>query len=317
MKSLFRASILGLGHSEVVSLRQHVAAILTGVDIDWVGANHEHLDFLIVNSNFINASSVQNLLRSNSLPVLLASHASDMSVADQHSIQLPLLENTPLKKWIHECVLGDRMISTSPIKSKEYVITQVLLDNTKIFEYLRTSNDGFLHLSDRCGAVGIVDTNNQLMYLLPERRVPVDMQGSLAYERVTHLPKTYQSVDLLQWLWDVAWFAPSCSLLVPPDQLIKLRFWPQPARAEDRRDVLLMSAKVAQSTISAQDLALSLNIPVLRTQHFMSASVMGGFGEVQTQISQKAAVAPEKAVNSTDATGLRRLLLGVRRRLGL
>lgn len=317
MKSLFRASILGLGHSEVVSLRQHVASILTGVDIDWVGANHENLDFLIVNSNFINASSVQNLLRSNALPVLLASHASDTSVADQHSIQLPLLENTPLKKWIHECVLGDRSILSSPVKSKEYVITQVLLDNTKIFEYLRTSDDGFLHLSDRCGAVGIVDTTNKLMYTLPQRRVPVDMQGNVSYERISYPPKTYEAVDLLQWLWDVAWFTPSCALLVPPDQLIQLKFWPQPSRAEDRRDVLLMSARVAQSAISAQDLAVSLNIPVLRTQHFMSALVMAGFGEVQTQIMKKPAAMPEKAVNSEEATGLRRLLLGVRRRLGL
>ncbi len=317
MKSLFRASILGLGHSEVVMIRQHVAEILAGVSVDWVSANHESLDFLIVNSSFINASSVQNLLRNNNMPVLLANHSSSQIIADKHTITLPLLENTQLKNWIHEIVLNEQVVPFKPVKLQDSVITQVLLDNAKVFEYFSTTSEGLLYLSDQCGAVGIIDTSNQLMYLFPERKVPVDMQGLLTYERVQNLPKTYKSIDLLQWLWDVAWFEPSCSVLVSPDQFIKLKVWPQPSRETDRKDVLQMSARLAQGVTCAQDMAEELKIPMLRVQHFMSALVMVGFGERQTQILQKSAVLPDKAVNDEEATGLRRLLLGVRRRLGL
>lgn len=317
MKSLFRASILGLGHSEVVVIRQHVAEILAGVSVDWVSANHESLDFLIVNSSFINASSVQNLLRNNNMPVLLASHSTNQDIADQHSITLPLLENTQLKNWIHEIVLNQQVIPFKPEKLQDSVITQVLLDNAKVFEYLSATHDGLLYLSDQCGAVGIIDTSNQLMYLFPERKVPVDMQGHLAYERVPNLPKTYKSIDLLQWLWDVAWFEQSCSVFVSPDQLIKLNVWPQPSKESDRKDVLLMSARLAQGVTCAQDMADELKIPMHRVQHFMSALVMVGFAEKQTAIVQKAVVLPDKAVNDEEVTGLRRLLLGVRRRLGL
>jgi hypothetical protein len=317
MKSLFKASILGLGHSEVVLIRQHVATILEGVSVDWVGATYEGLDFLIVNSNFINASSVQNLLRNDSIPVLLTSHSTDQKIDDKHTIKLPLLEVSQLKKWLHECVLIEAVDSVQPKKLQDSVITQVLLDNAKVFEYLSSANDGLLHLSDSCGAVGIMDTTNQLMYTFSQRKVPVDMQGHLTYQRVSNMPNAYPSVDLLPWLWDVVWFAQSCSVLVTPDQLIKLKVWPQPTRESDRRDILLMSAKLAEGVTSAQEMAIALKIPMLRVQHFMSAMVMSGFGERYTDVLQAAAILPHKEVNIEEKTGLRRLLMGVRKRLGL
>lgn len=319
MKSLFRASILGLGHSEVVVIRQHVAAILEGLNVDWVSATHEDLDFLIVNSNFISASSVQNLLRNNTMPVLLASHSATETANGQHSITLPLHDDTQLKKWINECVLNEQTPSSVHlVKPQESVITQVLLDNTKVFQYLGSANDGLLHLSDSCGAVGVIDTADQLVYLLPERKVPVDMQSHLMYERLPSLPKAYQSIDLMQWLWDVAWMSPSCSVLVAPDQLVKLKFWPQPSRTQDRKDVLLLSAKLAQKPTSAQELSTALKMPLQRVQHFMSALVMVGFGERHTVVETlQKEVVPEKTINHEEASGLRRLLMGVRRRLGL
>lgn len=317
MKSLFRVSILGLGHSEVVAIRQHIAAILQGSEVDWVGANHESLDFLIVNSNFINASSVQNLLRSNSVPVLLARHSVDQDYNDQNVITLPLVENTLLKNWINEIVLSEHTVLAQTIKLQEFVVTQVLQDNAKIFEYLRTAQDGFLHLSDRCGAVGTIDTANQLIYLVPKRNVPVDMQGPLTYERVSQVSKTYQSVDLLQWLWNVAWIEASCSVFIAPDQLVKIQFWPQPTRSTDQKDLLLLSARLARKVSTAHELAMDLKIPMLRAQHFLSALVMAGFAEKSHEVLPITHVLPAQAENHEEATGLRRLLIGMRRRLGL
>ncbi|MDE2421890.1 MAG: hypothetical protein KGO49_12015 [Gammaproteobacteria bacterium] len=317
MKSLFKVSILGLGHSEVVVIRQHVAAILAGSEIDWVGANHDNLDFLIVNSNFINASSIQNLLRNNRVPVLLAGHSVKEDHSNTNTINLPLVENTRLKNWIHESVLSESIVHVQPVQLQELVITQVLSDNAKIFEYLSTTQDGFLHLSDRCGAVGTIDTANQLIHLVPERRVPVDMQGRLTCERLPYFSGNHGSVDLLQWLWDVAWIEPSCAVFVAPNQLVKLKFWPQPSRVNDRKDLLLMSARLGRNVASAQDLVTDLNIPLLRAQHFISALVMVGFAEKYMDVVPKEQSKPDKVVHQEEATGLRRLLLGVRRRLGL
>lgn len=317
MKSLFRVSILGLGHSEVVAIRQHIAAILQGSEVDWVGANHESLDFLIVNSNFINASSVQNLLRSNAVPVLLTRHAVDQDYNDRNVITLPLVENTLLKNWINEIVLSEHTVLAQPIKLQEFVVTQVLQDNAKVFEYLRTAQAGFLHLSDRCGAVGTIDTVNQLIYLVPKRKVPVDMQGPLAYEPVSQVSKTYQSVDLLQWFWEVAWIEASCSVFIAPDQLVKIKFWPQPSRTTDQKDLLLLSARLARKVSTAQELAMDLKIPILRAQHFLSALVMAGFAEKSNEVLPIMHVLPDQAANHEEATGLRRLLMGMRRRLGL
>ncbi len=317
MKSLFKVSILGLGHSEVVTIRQHVAAILEGSEVDWVGANHDNLDFLIVNSNFINASSIQNLLRNNRVPVLLAGHSVKEDNNNTNTINLPLVENTRLKNWIHETVLSESIVRVQPLQLQELVITQVLSDNAKVFEYLRSEHDGFLHLSDRCGAVGTIDTVNQVIHLVPERRVPVDMQGRLTYEYLPYFSGTHRSVDLLQWLWEVAWFEPSCSVFVAPNQLVKLKFWPQPSRVNDQKDLLLMSARLARNVASAQDLVTDLKIPLLRAQHFISALVMVGFAEIYTDAMPKGQSMPDKVAHQEEATGLRRLLLGVRRRLGL
>ena len=317
MKSLFKGSILGLGHSEVIAIRQHFATILEGSEIDWVGANHANLDFLIVNSNFINAKSIQNLLRNSSVPVLLAGNSVKEDHNNTNSISLPLVENTRLRNWIHESVLNESVVRIQPVQFQELVISQGLTDNAKIFEYLRSANEGFLYLSDRCGAIGTIDTVNQLIHLVPERRIPVDMQGRLTYEHLPYFSGTLGAVDLLQWLWDLAWFEPSCSLLTAPNQLVKLKFWPQPSQVNDRKDLLLMSARLARNVASAQDLVTDLNIPLLRAQHFVSALVMVGFAEIYTDAIPKELSVSEKIVHQEEATGLRRLLLGVRRRLGL
>ena len=318
MNSLFNVCILGLDQSETITIQQHLFNILEGSKVDWVSANHGSLDFLIVNSKFSNSTSIQKMLNSKKFPILFAGYAVQEDIDNANQIQLPLVRKVLLKNWIDNNVLSKSIESVpQPLQRSKQIVSQVLTDNASVFAHLRTAQDGFLYLSDRFGAIGTIDVINQAIYLTPERDAPVDMQMRLKYEYLPSFSITYSAVDLLQWLWSVAWREPSCSELVQPNQLVNIIFWPQPSCINDQKDLLLMSARLAHDVSSAQDLATDLKIPVLRAQHFISALVMAGFAEIYSDSTRKVSRLPKKAVQQEEVTGLKRLLFGVRRRLGL
>ncbi|AXI04297.1 hypothetical protein [Aquirhabdus parva] len=320
MERSFRASIVGLGCSDVVSIRQHIHDVLAdGGDVSWVPANQENLDFLVINSCFISSSSIQSLIRKNALPVLLVNHSPKNEEIEQNIISLPLFENSRLKNWVQEFVIDKKRAAISQAAPQSVDQNPAVIESTNLLKGFVSKAQGLYHLSDTRGAIGVVDTISGLMWLVPERSTSIDMTGSLKSEVVSQIPRQHRSVDLMQWLWEVIWSASSCATLVPLEQLIEIKIWPQPFRKSDRKDMLILSASLAQGTSSAHQLALDTKIPLSRVQHFVSALVTSGFAE---RVDRMPEVTPqahqvERAVVAAEQTVIRRLLSGLRNRLGL
>ncbi len=319
MERSFRASIVGLGCSDVVSIRQHIHDILAdGGDVNWVPANQENLDFLVINSCFISSSSIQSLIRKNALPVLLVNHSPKNEEIEQNIISLPLFENTRLRSWVQEFVIDKKRVMPQALP---HSVDQspAIAESVKMLKALSSMAQGLYYLSDSRGAIGVVDTISGLMWLVAERSTSIDMGGSLKYETVSQIPRLHRSVDLVQWLWEVVWSASCCATLVALDQPIQLMRWPQPVRKTDRKDMLRMCARLAQGVTTADSLALDTQIPLARVQHFVSALVTSGFAERVAQIADTLPpiLLEENPHTVLEQTGFRRLLSGLRTRLGL
>jgi len=319
MERSFRASILGLGCSDMVSIRQHVSdALADGGTVSWVSASQDDIDFLIINSSFISSSSIQGLLRKGA-PVLLVNRPIAGVELEENVLSLPLSENSRLKTWVHEYVLGKKRAATSQMILQNSDLNRVSMENAKHFKSLINKSNGLIHLSDSRGAIGVVDTAREIICLVPERRITVDMVSEVKYEPIQQMmPKLQPPTQLYHWMWEVLWSTPSSAMLISMDQPVKLTMWPQPSRSADRKDVLRMSAWLAKGAMNAQTLATHSQVPPHRAQHFLSTLVAMEFGETVNVV-----VAPPLPVEQIapqpkpEQSGIRRLLSGLRSRLGL
>jgi hypothetical protein len=302
----------------MVSIRQYVSeALPDGGTVSWVSASQEDLDFLIINSNFTSSSSIQSLLRKGA-PILLVKRFPTHDDIEQNVMPLPFSESAPLKAWLQDYVLGKKRTATTQMILQESDLSRISMENARNFKVLLSRDNGFIYLSDNRGAIGVVDTARETIGLVPERRTAVDMEGQIKYEKVSEHSHFPQSMDLMHWLWDVLWSNPSSALLVSMDQPVKLHIWPQPSRASDRKDILRMSAWLAQGAATATTLAANLQLPEHRVQHFLSALVATGYGEAVIAAQAHVPKPVEQAVSTPSGqSGIRRLLSGLRSRLGL
>ncbi len=303
----------------MVSIRQHVSdALAEGGTVNWVPATQDDIDFLIINSSFISSSSIQGLLRKGA-PVLLVNRATAGVDLEENVLALPLVENSRLRTWVHEYVLGKKRAATSQMILQNSDLNRVSMENAKHFKSLTDKSNGMIHLSDNRGAIGVVDTAREIICLVPGRKVAVDMVSEVKYESIQYMPKLLPPVSLFHWMWEVLWSTPGSAMLIAMDQPVKLTMWPQPSRSADRKDVLRMSAWLAKGPVNAQTLATQSQIAPHRAQHFLSTLVAMGFGETVNAVVAPPAppvetVAPQP---KPEQSGIRRLLSGLRSRLGL
>lgn len=319
MERSFRASILGLGCSDMVSIRQHVSDVLAdGGTVNWVPATQDDIDFLIINSSFISSSSIQGLLRKGA-PVLLVNRATAGTDLEENVLPLPL-ENSRLQTWVHEYVLGKKRAATSQMILQNSDLNRISMENAKHFKSLTNKANGLIYLSDNRGAIGVVDTAREIICLVPGRKTSVDMVSEVKYEPIQQMPKLQPPISLFHWMWEVLWSTPSSAMLIAMDQPVKLTMWPQPSRTADRKDVLRMSAWLAKGPANAQTLATMSQIPPHRAQHFLSTLVAMGFGETVAAVIAAPVPPPIEAASpqpKPEQSGIRRLLSGLRSRLGL
>ncbi len=318
MERSFRASILGLGCSDMVSIRQHVSdALADGGTVNWVPANQDDIDFLIINSSFISSSSIQGLLRKGA-PVLLVNRAHAGADLEENVLSLPLAENSRLKIWMHEYVLGKKRTATSQMILQNSDLNRVSIENAQQFKSLINKTNGLIHLSDSRGAIGVVDTARELICLVPGRRITVDMVSEIKYEPIQQMPRLQPPTQLFHWMWEVLWSTPSSATMISMEQPVRLNMWPQPSRSADRKDVLRMSAWMSKGVANAQTLAAQSQVPLHRAQHFLSTLVAMGFGEtVNVAVAPPPPPNPVSEQPKPEQSGIRRLLSGLRSRLGL
>lgn len=311
----FNIAIVGLSVANMVALRQQIRmAIPTHHMIHWANVAEPDLHVLVIDTDFIQARSIQKILSYRAIPVLSVLRSSAQAGALQDStIHLPLTDSLALEQWFERHVLSAETVAVAPSPEPHH-----LLPDRHLFERLRSKTLGTVKLIDARGVVGIVDTSQELFWSADHRsnQVTIDHTLGLTHSTGRDMQDVHSKpTDLRQWLWQTVWNSPFYSSLVAPSDHIKLLSWPQPSADHHRKDVLRLSACLQQNSSSVHQVAEQTNMPLSRVQHFASALIAAGLAETVPADQIKAATQP--AVASAETAGWRGLFSKLRRQFGI
>lgn len=281
----FHVCIVGLSVANMTILRQACRDIIpSNFEVHWVSVSDPALDFLIIDADFIQARSIQNILSYHPVPVLkIVRYPSVAQNICDDTLYLPLNNPALLKDWIDHHLFNahhQKMLTITdsiPIQANQTVSSPQ--PDWHIFERLHGKTLGLVKLIDARGILGVADTAQELFWpalsLTPERTV--DHTLGIAHSTSRELQEmSHQSRDLKQSIWNLVWHSPSYTQLLSANDCIKLLGWPQPAVGQDRHDVLQLSAHLQQRTSSVEQLAKRTHIEVPRVQLFASALIAAG-----------------------------------------
>ena len=294
----FHICIVGLSVANMTVLRQLCRDIIPShFEIHWVSVTDPALDFLIIDTDFIQARSIQNILSYHPVPVLkIVRYPSVAQNICEDTLYLPVNNIDLLKNWIDQHLFDahhQKMLSINTIPEQPVEPTAQQPD-LHVFERLHGKTLGLVKLMDAKGILGIADTTQEIFWPSPHLSAArsVDHTLGIAHSTKRELQDmSSQSRDLKQWIWDVVWHSPSYSGLLSTNDCVKLLGWPQPAAGQDRHDVLQLSACLHQQAASIQQLAAQTHIEVPRVQLFASALVAAGLAKTIPAFSGSASIA--------------------------
>lgn len=282
----FHICIVGLSVANMTVLRQLCRDIIPShFEIHWVSVTDPALDFLMIDTDFIQARSIQNILSYHPVPVLkIVRYPSVAQNICEDTLYLPVNNIDLLKNWIDQHLFDahhQKMLSINTI-SEQPVEPTAQQPDLHVFERLHGKTLGLVKLMDAKGILGIADTTQEIFWPSPHLSAArsVDHTLGIAHSTKRELQDmSSQSRDLKQWIWDVVWHSPSYSGLLSTNDCVQLLGWPQPAVGQDRHDVLQLSACLHQQSASIQQLAAQTHIEVPRVQLFASALVAAGLAK--------------------------------------
>lgn len=285
LPNTFHICIVGLSVANMTVLRQLCREIIPSqFELHWVSVTDASLDFLMIDADFIQARSIQNILSYHPVPVLkVVRYPSVAQNICEDTLYLPVNNIDLLKNWIDQHLFDahhQKMLSIN--LSEQPVEPAAQQPDLHVFERLHGKTLGLVKLIDSQGILGVADTAQEIFW--PSRHLSaersVDHTLGIAHSTNRELQEmSGQSRDLKQWIWDVVWHSPSYSSLLSGNDCVKLLGWPQPAAGHDRHDVLQLSACLQHHATSVQQLAEQTHIDVPRVQLFASALVAAGLAK--------------------------------------
>lgn len=339
-------SILGMGVSDLTLIRRYLKDTLPPeVELHWVNINDPQLSCLIINSNFINSSSVQSILHRKPVPTLLVEHVPGRSGLSNGHLFMPLQDLTEFRHWAHDQLLHN--FGTGSLSSAHSAMTSQAVGSPSVedpvslaldsilckafFSQLKARDASLLQVNDEAGAIGIVDRARQLVWLSNDyRNRAFKWHRNASYEIVDHVPAAFRPRDLKQWLWESASVMMSATTvrITGPEESIALDHWPQPSRHGERNTLLKVCAALQQGPASARTLSTKLSVPLGEVLQIMDAAILSGFAHKPSQEalarikhdSATVSVAPSATAGRQEAMqqpGLKGMLSRLRSKLGI
>lgn len=320
----FNICIVGLSVANVTILRQLCRDIIPAqFNIHWVNVTDPNLDFLIIDADFVEARSIQNILSYHPVPVLkVVRYPSVAQNVCDDTLYLPVNNVDLLKNWIASNLFDAQHHKMLKITKSEPLSQPVAQQpDLHIFERLHGKTLGLVKLIDSKGILGVADTAQELFWPSPSLNAEraVDHTLGIAHSTNRELQEmSHQSRDLKQSIWDLVWHSPSYQGLLSANDRVKLLGWPQPAAGRDRHDVLQLSACLHQQASSIQQLAEQTHIEVSRVQLFASALVAAGLAKTIPTYSESYAMPVAQQSTAVHESGkLKGFLSKLRHQFGL
>lgn len=103
-KKVLRIALIGIRPADQVILKGYLRLLMRlEADLEWVSANHEAVDLLMINSEFQRAESIQRLLATHaqSSVLYIARSESDNGFLLGKLLTLPIKDLEPLNQWLY------------------------------------------------------------------------------------------------------------------------------------------------------------------------------------------------------------------------
>lgn len=309
MSDQFSICIVGLSVANVTILRQLCREVIPAqFHLNWVNVADPALDFLIIDTDFFQARSIQNILSYHPVPVLkVVRYPSVAQNICEDTLYLPVNNLGLLSDWVNSHLFDahhQKKLTVTPVE-RPIEAAPTAQPDLHLFERLHGKTLGLVKLIDAKGILGVADTSQELFWPSPSLSTEraVDHTFGIAHSTSRELQEmSGQSRDLKQWIWDLVWHSPSYTGLLGTEDCVKLLGWPQPAAGRDRHDVLQLSACLHQRATSVQQLADQTQIDVSRVQLFASALVAAGLAQTVPAYAASYATPAQLSANQPSAT---------------
>lgn len=315
----FRTAMVGLGRSDVVALRQIFQAIFRDdqYQFDWVTADEQQLDILLVNSFFTASTSIKKIMQQENVACLIVDHEPSTLSVTEDSLHLPVQETASLVHWFYQAVLGQEVpasavskagpvpakpvapVSAATIESKTikdpvsklppaqpvskppvYAAGQGSASIRESIDAVLAKKTGAWALKDQAGLMlAVVDIPQQLAWVTPDYpQQKSKLRLPLVISPDYQPPAGFLARDLRQWLWQLAWDLESEHALLDKKTICMLKSWPQPS-ASNQKTLLQACAYLKNKPASAEQLGRELRLPLTDIQRLFTACFAVGFAD--------------------------------------
>lgn len=279
-KQYLNIAIAGLSIHDSDELKHQLSNILPHhFNIQWKTASDVNLDCLFIHEHFYDTEGIQRILNTKCLPWLKVSKNDDLSgKVEKNTLYLPLTNAHDLNIWIKNNILQQE----TQTNSQHFHDTSTSLPahfNAQFFQNMMDkTNHSRLHLYDREGTLGVIDLNQNVVWLSNERQ-PKRTDSSFNYEiaSTNNLMRVSRKERLVlqDWLWNLFWYTPNFYQLCPEDGDFKVNFWPKPDDKNHKKNIFYLSAYFIQGA-NIKEVSDCHNIPIHIIRQFIAANIAIG-----------------------------------------
>jgi hypothetical protein len=349
MSRLFRTAIVGLGRSDVMILRDAVQTASGVHQFEWVNADEENIDLLVVNGFFINSSGIQKIIQQQAMPCLIVDHQAKTPSVDDDGLHLPLQETSSLKTWLNTFVfnqvkqqsapppVAQQRVQAPPVQSHRAEQSTPITPKSngqatsakhqfpgaslnETIAKLVEMRLGIWEIADQERVLAIADCSHQLIwYDQNQQHKNQQLHLPLKLNKIYQVPQQHKPTDLRQWLWQLAWANENENSFIHKTVPVQLSAWPQPFDAIPHQSLLAACASLRANARSAESLSTQLNMSLLDAQRLITSLLAVNFvKEVKVQTAKThAPVLESQHVEQEDTSFFKGFLSKLRNKLGL
>lgn len=276
VRKQMRIALVGIRPADQITLKGYLRVLLRlDVELAWVSATDSPIDLFMINEDFRGATSVTRVLQSH--PNIPALYIDRVEAGDggihQNVLTLPLKQINLLNDWLirHVSVLSGlarSMTPTSPngtadLNGSEAVPVQSVTQPkgstnlsalADIMQTLYARPKASYELVDGGQVIAIIEASRQRAWLKPVSAKLSSNWQLRPYQG--HALDAIGSVDLVAWLWQMAWQNHEELLpFVDNAARYQVRYWVKPSNDGSRRDLLQVMTAIEGTPRSITEMA--------------------------------------------------------------
>lgn len=274
--------LLGFSHDVETKLRQFIVKHAGDQSIDWVPANHNQLDGVVINATFLGSQQIQKFISKISCPCVCAYSGKDQTPPKSQDSDIIALDiNSPSSTdsiWL-SVLLGTaqqndsgQSSSAQSVKnsggfSKEYNRLIDLIDKTEDIAI-------FLKNHDKETWVFPAEQSAYINY----SRDQIAGIENWEWKKVSkeELPGGLRKLRLEQWLFEAIWQSEKHDFKFEQQAQFQLLRWPQPLSRHKRTEALRIAAQIKLYPCSLADLTKKTDYSDHIVKQFLYAAVKTG-----------------------------------------